>query len=181
MMIEIYQTTLAFAEGLGLAISPCILPVLPLILGASSGGARSRPLMIITGFIVSFTIFALTSRQILAVTGIEQQTIQFVSFALLFCFGLVMLVPVLENRFAALTGKLAGYAQKASSGKIADGRFGALLIGALIGLVWTPCAGPILAVALLQVIQADTHIDAVITILAFSTVSYTHLTLPTKA
>lgn len=168
MMIEIYQTTLAFAEGLGLAISPCILPVLPLILGASSGGARSRPLMIITGFIVSFTIFALTSRQILAVTGIEQQTIQFVSFALLFCFGLVMLVPVLENRFAALTGKLASYAQKASSGKIADGRFGALLIGALIGLVWTPCAGPILAVALLQVIQADTHIDAVITILAFS-------------
>ncbi|HRI76363.1 MAG TPA: cytochrome c biogenesis protein DipZ [Alphaproteobacteria bacterium] len=168
MMIEIYQITLAFAEGLGLAVSPCILPVLPLILGASSGHGRSRPLMIITGFIVSFTIFALTSRQILAVTGVEQQTIQLVSFALLFSFGVVMLVPALESGFARVTGKLAGYAQKASSGKKTEGRFGGLLIGALIGLVWTPCAGPILAVALLQVIQADTHIDAVITILAFS-------------
>lgn len=168
MMISLYQTVLAFAEGLGLALSPCILPVLPLILGASAGDRKSRPLMIIAGFIVSFTIFALISRQILAVTGIEQQTIQLVSYSLLFAFGIVMLVPAFEERFAQVTGRLAGYAQKNSSGKIAEGRFGGLLVGALIGLVWTPCAGPILAVALLQVIQAATHIDAIATILAFS-------------
>lgn len=168
MMIGLYQTGLAFAEGLGLALSPCILPILPLILGAAAGGGKSRPLMIITGFVISFTIFALISRQFVTLTGVDQQSIQFTSYGLLLFFGVIMLVPALEQRFAAVTGKLAGYAQKTSSGQMAESRYGGLIVGALIGIVWTPCAGPILAVALLQVIQAATHIDAVATILAFS-------------
>ncbi len=168
MMINISQAALALAEGFGLALSPCILPILPLILASSATGGRTRPLQIVAGFILSFTAFSLISRQILAATGVQQDQIQFWAFALLLVFGLVMLVPKLEEKFASLTGSLAGKAQNLSTGAAANRAGGGLLVGALIGLVWTPCAGPILAVALLQVIQSQTSLDAVVTIAAFS-------------
>ncbi len=167
-MLSFTQPILALAEGFGLAFSPCILPVLPLILAASTTGNKTRPLQIIVGFIVSFTLFSLISRQILSVTGIQQDQIQFGAFALLLAFGLVMLIPQLENRFASLTGGLADRANSLSYSRITDGPGGGMIIGALIGIVWIPCAGPILAVALLQVIQSQTNIDAVLTITAFS-------------
>lgn len=167
-MIDLTQSALALAEGFGLAFSPCILPILPLILASSASGSRWRPLEIVTGFILSFTVFSLISRQILAVTGIQQDQIQFGAFMLLLAFGLVMLIPRLEEKFAALTGGLAERANEASNRDIATRAGGGLLVGALIGVVWTPCAGPILAVALLQIIQSQTNLDAVATIGAFS-------------
>jgi cytochrome c biogenesis protein CcdA/thiol-disulfide isomerase/thioredoxin len=162
------QSALALAEGFGLAFSPCILPILPFILAASAVGNKLRPFLIIGGFIISFTAFALISRQILALTGIQQDTIQYGAYVLLLLFGLTMIVPYFEERFASLTNKLASGAENFSSGKRAEGTVGALLVGALIGVVWTPCAGPILASALLQVLQAQTSFDAVITMTAFS-------------
>ncbi|CDI03312.1 conserved membrane hypothetical protein [Candidatus Competibacter denitrificans Run_A_D11] len=167
-MIDLTQSALALAEGFGLAFSPCILPILPLILASSASGGRWRALEIVSGFILSFTAFALVSRQILATTGIQQDQIQFGAFLLLLAFGLVMLVPRLEEKFAALTGGLAERANTASNRPISTRAGGGLIVGALIGVVWTPCAGPILAVALLQVIQSQTNLDAVATIGAFS-------------
>ena len=167
-MINYAQSGLALVEGAALALSPCILPILPLILASSTSGNRWRPLQIVSGFIISFTIFALISRQILAATGIQQDTIQFGAFLLLLVFGFVMIIPKLEEMFASLTGSLASKAQSASSGQLSEKPWGGFLIGGLIGLVWTPCAGPILAVALLQVIQSQTNLEAVFTIAAFS-------------
>ena len=137
-MINLTQSALALAEGFGLALSPCILPILPLILASSSSGTRWRPLQIVLGFIISFTAFSLISRQILAATGIQQDQIQFGAFFLLLAFGLVMLIPRLEEKFASLTGGLAGRANTISSGKLSSKSGGGFLIGALIGLVWTP-------------------------------------------
>jgi cytochrome c biogenesis protein CcdA/thiol-disulfide isomerase/thioredoxin len=162
------HTTLALAEGFGLAFSPCILPILPFILAASSVGNRSRPFLIIGGFVASFTAFALLSRKILAVSGIQQDTIQYIAYGLLLLLSLTMIVPYLERGFASLTNRIATGAENFSSGKRAEGIFGGLLVGALIGVVWTPCAGPILAAALLQVIQAQTSFEAITTMLAFS-------------
>lgn len=162
------QSALAFVEGLGLVLSPCILPVLPFILAASATGSRARPFWVIAGFVVSFAGFTLVSRKILALTGVQQDTIQYAAFALLLLFGLTMTIPFLETRFAALTSGLANRAENFSSGKRSEGPWGGLLIGALIGVIWTPCAGPLLAAALLQVIQSQTDLDAAVTIFAFS-------------
>lgn len=166
-MIDLAQPALALAEGFGLAFSPCILPILPFILAASLSGDRTRPLQITASFIISFTIFSLIARQILALTGIQQDQIQMGAFALLLIFGLIMLIPKLEEKFAEMTGGIAAKANNLSNSKAASGKGGGFLIGALIGLVWTPCAGPILAVALLQIIQSKTNFDAVLTIAAF--------------
>lgn len=167
-MAVLSQAGLAFVEGLGLAFSPCILPVLPFILASSAAGGRWRPFLIITGFVISFTVFALASRQLLALTGVSQDMVQKGSFLLLLAFGMVMIVPFLEEKFAAATGGIADRAEWLSNSRLRDSSMGALLAGGLIGLVWTPCAGPILAVALVQVLQANTDFAAALTILSFS-------------
>lgn len=167
MSFDFAQSGLAFAEGLGLALSPCILPILPFILAGSVQKNRAQPFLIIAGFVISFTIFSLLIRQLIALTGVDQEAIQQGAFALLLIFGLVMVIPWLEERFATLTGGLADKAQSVDLNKN-DTVLGGLLMGALIGLIWTPCAGPLLAAALLQVIQADTNVSAIVSIFAFA-------------
>ncbi|WP_320150353.1 cytochrome c biogenesis protein DipZ [uncultured Tolumonas sp.] len=168
MSIFTPHNALALAEGFGLAFSPCILPILPFILAASSTGGRARPFLIISGFISSFTMFALLSRKIFTLLAIQQDTLQHGAFLLLLLLGLIMLIPVLEGRFAFFTNGLANNAEALSSGKRADSVLGGFLVGTLIGVVWTPCAGPLLAAALLQVVQAKTDADAIATVLFFS-------------
>jgi len=168
MPVNTPQVLLSLFEGLGLAFSPCILPILPFILASTTSNNRLRPFLIIGGFIISFTIFSLISRQILAWTGLQQDTIQRGAYSLLLVFGLILLIPQLEEHFAKVTNKLADNANSLSTGKFADSTIGGLMVGALIGLVWTPCAGPILAAAIVQVIQAQTTIEASATIAAFA-------------
>lgn len=163
MDANIAQYALALAEGLGLALSPCILPVLPFLLASSVKASRARPFLIIAGFVVSFTVFSLLSRQILVWTGISQDTIQKGAYALLLLFGLVMVLPFLEERFGRWTARFADKAQEATGQSN-----NAFWLGCLMGIIWTPCAGPIMAAALLQVIQAASGVEASLTVLAFA-------------
>lgn len=167
-MAHLIQIALAFIEGIGLAFSPCILPILPLIFAASSVGGRLRPLQIVIGFILSFTLFSLISRQLILATGLHFDKIQTIGFILMLMIGFVMLLPILEDKFAKLTNSLANQAQKLTKNRFFEQSGGALMMGALIGIIWTPCAGPILAVALVQVIQSQTNWQAVLIIIAFS-------------
>ncbi len=91
---------LAFLEGLALIVSPCILPVLPLVLAASSDGGRGRPYGIIMGFVLAFSAFAIAARQIVAATGVDTGLIQDASLVLLALFGLVLLSSRLSARLA---------------------------------------------------------------------------------
>ena len=76
------QVALAFLEGLGLILSPCILPILPIMLAASLDGGKARPLGIITGFIGAFTVFALLSRQILSWLNVDPEIVRDVALGL---------------------------------------------------------------------------------------------------
>lgn len=162
------QLSLTFLEGLGLVFSPCILPVLPFVLAGGLDGNKRKPVGIITGFVLCFTVFALLSRTLFAALGIEQDTVQVVSFALLVLLGLVMVVPALEHRFAGLTQGLANKAQNIAGHGQDGGFFSGLMIGSLIGVVWTPCAGPLLAAALVQIAQSGSHAAAAVLLAAFS-------------
>lgn len=158
---------LAFIEGLALIVSPCILPVLPLVLAASVDGGKRRPYGIILGFVLAFSLFATVARKLVALLGIDLDVIKDVSLVLLALFGLVLLSAKLSQKFSALTQGAANFGnQLASAG--GEGLLSGVMIGSLIGLVWTPCAGPILAAVLVQVIRQQTDLAGNLIILSFA-------------
>ncbi|MDD5585854.1 MAG: cytochrome c biogenesis protein DipZ [Alphaproteobacteria bacterium] len=162
------ESGLAFLEGVALIVSPCIWPILPLVLSASVGsGGKGRPYGIITGFIVAFAAFAWGARWLVSSIGLDLDIIKDGSLFLLAFFGIVLISESLSGRFSALTQKIAGFgADIATSSK--GGFASGIAIGALIGLVWTPCAGPILAAVLVQIIRQQNDINGLIVLVAFA-------------
>lgn len=160
---------LSFFEGVALIASPCILPVLPLIFSGSVEGGKKRPLGIITGFVVAFALFALLSRQLVSTLHLDLDYIKNVSLIFLALFGIVMLSEKLSAQLSQLTQKLASKGSTLSaSHATSTGFFSGVFIGVFIGLVWTPCAGPILATALVQIIRQEDNLSAILLIVAFA-------------
>lgn len=132
----------AFLAGVLTIASPCVLPILPVLLSGTVGG-RGRPIGIIVGFLLSFVFFTLFLSSLVRLLGIGADTLRVFSIALLMVFGLVLVVPALHQRFERLTSSMGsvGGLQKGPQ----DGFVGGLLMGLSLGLLWTPCVGPILA------------------------------------
>ncbi len=166
--MTLLEFSLSFTEGVALIASPCILPVLPLVLSTSIDGGRARPFGIITGFILSFCLLALLSRRLVLATGIAPDSIKDISLLLLFLFGLILLSDKLSAWFSRLTQRFADIGTRLSPGNGKEGLASGIVLGALIGLVWTPCAGPILAAVLVQIIRQETDLESVALMVAFA-------------
>ena len=147
---------LAFAAGLLTVAAPCVLPLLPVVLGATAaGGPGARPVFIAAGFALSFTVLALAFGSVQHLLGLDPQTVRDAAALLLVAFGLSMLWPGAFQRLAmAMSGVLGRVA--ALGDRAGPGWVGGLLVGASLGAVWTPCAGPVLA-TILTLVAAQTH------------------------
>ena len=132
----------AFLAGIVTILSPCILPVLPIVLSGSLSGGKKRPLGIILGFILSFTLFTLFFTTIVRATGIPANILRIIAGIILLFFGTSLLVPSFQQFIEKLFIKLSILTPKNTH---RSGFWGGFLIGLTIGVVWTPCVGPILA------------------------------------
>jgi cytochrome c biogenesis protein CcdA/thiol-disulfide isomerase/thioredoxin len=159
---------LAFLEGFALIISPCILPILPIILSGSLTGNKSRPLGIILGFIVTFTFVTLSSGAIISLFNLNPETLRNVSFGILFLLGLIMVSTYLTDKFSLFTQRLTRVGSSKRINNPQSGFFSGLLFGGLVGVIWTPCAGPILAAVIVQVVIVQATYASVLILIAFA-------------
>lgn len=161
------QILFAFLAGILTIAAPCILPMLPIILGASVGQtSKQRPLFIVLGFIVSFAAASLVLSLIVTHLGLSQNTIRYAAIIILFIFAFFMIWP---TPFELLTTKLNGVINKANQmGNSQSGNTGGLLLGLVLGIVWTPCAGPVLGTILTLIATQGTTSKAVVLVIAYA-------------
>jgi cytochrome c biogenesis protein CcdA/thiol-disulfide isomerase/thioredoxin len=132
-----------FVAGAGTALSPCVLPVLPIALSAGATGGRRRPLGIVVGLAVSFTFATVGLVYVISALGLPNDLLRKLAIAVLFGFGLTLMIPPLAARVEAWLSRFASRAGVA--GGRGDGFWSGTVVGASLGIVYAPCAGPILA------------------------------------
>jgi cytochrome c-type biogenesis protein len=159
-------TFFAFLSGIVTVASPCVLPVLPFLLSGAIGG-KARPYGIITGFIASFTLFTLFLSSLVQATGISSDALRLVSVGLLLAFGLVLAVPALHAWYERVSSGAMNNLSRL--GQNQQGGFGGgVMVGATLGLLWTPCVGPIMASVITLALSGNITAQAFLTTLAFS-------------
>ncbi|HWA55081.1 MAG TPA: cytochrome c biogenesis protein DipZ [Solirubrobacterales bacterium] len=132
-----------FIAGAGTALSPCVLPVLPIALSAGATGGRKRPLGIVVGLALSFTFATVALVYVIAALGLPDDLLRKLAIGVLLAFGIVLMIPPLAARVEATMSRFAGRAGIAGGG--GDGFWSGTAVGASLGIVYAPCAGPILA------------------------------------
>lgn len=133
-----------FISGFLTILAPCIWPLLPIILSASTQGGKKRPLGITLGITLSFAIFTLTISYIVRIFPFDVDSLRLFAVAVVALMGLTFVVPQLTKLLEGYVSKLTGrFGVK--PGDQSSGFKGGLLTGLSLGIVWSPCAGPILA------------------------------------
>jgi cytochrome c biogenesis protein CcdA/thiol-disulfide isomerase/thioredoxin len=145
---------IAFLAGIVTAISPCVLPVLPVAMAGAVTGGRRRPLGIVTGFVVTLVVFTLALTEALEALGLAASDQRTVGVVLLGAFALTMIVPAFGDRLARMLSPVSRLGSRLPRG--GDGFGGGVVMGLGLGLVWAPCAGPVFsAIAAANATGAD--------------------------
>jgi len=153
----------AFLAGIVTVLSPCILPILPIVLSGAVGGDKRKPFGIILGFILSFTVFTLFLTKIVQLTGIPSNTLRIIAGIILLLFGVSLLLPQFQVLMEKLFTKLSVFTPKSNTRK---GFLGGFVIGLSIGLIWAPCVGPIMASVI--ALAATSKVNAATFLITFS-------------
>jgi len=131
-----------FVAGAATALSPCVLPVLPVALAAGATGGRRRPLGVVTGLVVSFTFATVALVYLLSALGLPDKLFRTLAIVVLGIAGVVLIVPGAAARVEAWIARVVPRAPARVNG---EGFGSGVVLGLSLGLVYAPCAGPILA------------------------------------
>src|ERR1700709_412350 len=133
--------TFAILAGAGTALSPCVLPVLPALISAGAVGGRRRPLGIVLGLSVTFTVTIVGVAKVVDGVGLGSDPLRIVAIVVLLVFGAALLLPDVADRIEAPLSRLARFGPRTRG----EGFLSGLLVGGALGFVYTPCTSPILA------------------------------------
>lgn len=153
----------SFLAGIVTILSPCILPILPVVLSGSVGSGKRRPFGIVTGFVASFTFFTLFLTLIVKATGVSADSLRLLSVIVIFILGWSLILPGFQILVEKLFSKLSRFTP--SQG---EGFSGGLVLGLGLGLLWTPCVGPILASVISLALTGSVNFTAFAITLAYS-------------
>jgi len=155
----------AFIAGIVTILSPCILPILPVVLSGSVGGGHRKPLGIVLGFVLSFSFFTLALATLVKLTGLSADLLRNFSVVIILLFGLSLLVPKFQIILEQLFNKLAKVGPKKSTD---SGFIGGVILGLSLGLVWTPCVGPIIASVIALAAISSVNLATIVITLSYS-------------
>ncbi|MFC4624843.1 cytochrome c biogenesis CcdA family protein [Daeguia caeni] len=156
----------AFVAGVVTVLSPCVLPLLPIILASSTLEGRGRPIGLIVGFAVFFTTITLALSLVVRQFAISPDINRTTSAVIFILLGLVLVVPAFKVQFELVASRFTARFGMARGN--VSGFPGGFLAGAGLGLAWTPCVGPIMASVITLALNQQTTLASASTAIAFS-------------
>lgn len=160
-------TALAFLAGILSTLSPCVLPLLPIVLGTALSEHRAGPFALAGGLALSFVVIGLVVATVGFAVGLDGGVFRMVAGVLLIGIGIMLLTPQLQARFALAAGPVGNWAEQRFGGFSTAGLGGQFAVGLLLGAVWSPCVGPTLGAASVLASQGKDLGAVAITMLAF--------------
>ena len=144
---------LAFLAGILSVLSPCVLPLLPLVLGADASENRLGPVALAGGLALSFVTIGLCVATAGLAIGLDAGIFRIGAALMLILIGLVLMVPAAQTRLAVAAGPMSNWTESRFGGFSTAGLSGQFGVGLLLGAVWSPCVGPTLGAASLLASQ----------------------------
>jgi cytochrome c-type biogenesis protein len=162
-------TTLLLAALAGVlsTLSPCVLPILPIVLGAAAGEHRHGPLALAAGLALSFVAIGLFIATVGFSIGLTGDVFRIAAAVLMILIGVVLLVPQFSMRLAAAGGPAGNWVEQRFGGFSTTGLSGQFAVGLLLGAVWSPCVGPTLGAASVLAAKGESLGQVTLTMLAF--------------
>jgi cytochrome c biogenesis protein CcdA len=148
--LELTAIPLAFIAGIVGVMSPCVWPLVPVVMAASTTSGRSGPVYLAGGLAASFAVAGTFLTFVLVSMGLDPEFFRYVAAVLLVAMGLLLIVDRLGERSSLALSRLAsGFAVgRGARGRGVGGAVGQFGVGALLGVVWLPCVGPTLGIAI---------------------------------
>lgn len=157
----------AFLAGVLSILSPCVLPLLPLVLGAAVSEHRLGPLALAGGLALSFTTIGLFVATAGFAIGLDGAAFRWVAAVLIVAVGLVLVLPQAQARLAVAAGPVSNWTEQRFGGFSTGGLSGQFSLGLLLGAVWSPCVGPTLGAASVLAARGESLGAVTLTMLAF--------------
>ncbi len=154
----------AFAAGSLSILSPCVLPLVPVVLGTAASKGKYGPMLLAAGLVLSFVVIGMFVSLVGFSIGLDGKFFRLISAVMLIGIGLLLAVPFLQRQFAVASGPVGNWVDQRFGGGEAGGQFG---IGLLLGAVWSPCVGPTLGAVSLLAAQGQNLAQVAITMMSF--------------
>lgn len=158
---------LAFIAGLVTLLNPCVLPILPILIGSSIVTSRFGPVALAAGLVVSFSVFGLLILTIGFSIGIDGEMLRLVAAIIMIVAGVLLAIPWAQTRFAVLLAPVSSGGGRLLGRISGNGLASQFAIGVLLGVVWTPCTGPTLGAAVAAASQGEDLAESFLTFLVF--------------
>jgi len=158
---------LALLAGVLSTLSPCVLPLLPVVLGAAASEHRLGPAALAAGLALSFTVIGLFVAGLGYAAGLDAGPFRMAGAMLLIGIGLVLMVPALQGRLAGAAAPVGAFFETRFGGLATGGAAGQFGVGLLLGAVWSPCVGPTLGAASLLAARGESLGAVAMVMLAF--------------